>query len=300
LLIGQNEKNRFPKKIPEYALRDYFDTPVNVHFDIDGLSTPLTELLPNVSTPHRHDFFSLYFIKNGTGTHYIDFSTYELKPYTVFFLSPHNIHKWQNVRRISGSCLSFNEEFYRKQFTGKSIFSEFNFLYSFMNKPFLQAEKRVFEKFEILLKLMSEEQKDGNLFKNEITVNLLRTLLYLLRDNIAFRQAHISGRYRDIEQTFLMIREVNFMNERKPSFYAAELNITVEHLCAVLKEMTGKSTSELINGRIILEAKRMLLNSGKTISEIAESLGFVDVSYFSRFFKMNTSFSPTDFIQANL
>jgi AraC-like DNA-binding protein len=97
-----------------------------------------------------------------------------------------------------------------------------------------------------------------------------------------------------------MIREVNFMNERKPSFYAAELNITVEHLCAVLKEMTGKSTSELINGRIILEAKRMLLNSGKTISEIAESLGFVDVSYFSRFFKMNTSFSPTDFIQANL
>lgn len=77
--------------------------------------------------------------------------------------------------------------------------------------------------------------------------------------------------------------------------YAERLAVHVNHLNKVLKENTGKTTTDIIAGRIIQEAKILLKQTDWNISEIAYCLGFEQVSHFSNFFRKQTSFAPVSF-----
>ena len=77
--------------------------------------------------------------------------------------------------------------------------------------------------------------------------------------------------------------------------YASQLNITPNHLNKRVKNETGKTASEIIREITILEAKVLLLQTTMTIKEISTALGFVDDSYFSRFFKNTTNYTPSNY-----
>ena len=77
--------------------------------------------------------------------------------------------------------------------------------------------------------------------------------------------------------------------------FANRLSIHVNHLNKVLKENTGKTTTDIITSRIITEAKILLKQTDWNISEIAYSLGFEEIAHFSNFFKKQTSFTPLAF-----
>jgi AraC family transcriptional regulator, transcriptional activator of pobA len=80
-----------------------------------------------------------------------------------------------------------------------------------------------------------------------------------------------------------------------PFDFAARLGIHINHLNKVLKETTGKSTTEIISGRIAEEAKLLLRQTQWNVSEIAYTLGFEEVAHFSNFFKKQTTLSPLKF-----
>ncbi|HOP45052.1 MAG TPA: helix-turn-helix transcriptional regulator, partial [Flavobacteriales bacterium] len=80
---------------------------------------------------------------------------------------------------------------------------------------------------------------------------------------------------------------------RSPADFAGRLAVQVNHLNKVLNETSGRSTSELINARVLQEARILLKRSGWNVSEIAHALGFKEVSHFSNFFKKHTSVSPS-------
>lgn len=77
--------------------------------------------------------------------------------------------------------------------------------------------------------------------------------------------------------------------------YAERLSVHVNHLNKVLKENTGKTTTEIIGSRIVQEAKILLRQTDWTISEISYSLGFEEVAHFSNFFRKQTTLSPVAF-----
>lgn len=81
---------------------------------------------------------------------------------------------------------------------------------------------------------------------------------------------------------------------RTPADYANRLSVHVNHLNKVVKEITGKTTSEMIAERIIKECTQHLLHTNLSISEIAYSLGFETVSYFSKFYRKHTGKSPSE------
>ena len=74
--------------------------------------------------------------------------------------------------------------------------------------------------------------------------------------------------------------------------FADHLAVHVNHLNKVLKETTGRTTSDLLAGRLVQEAQVLLKQTNWTISEIADGLGFADVAHFSHFFKRQTSLAP--------
>jgi AraC family transcriptional activator of pobA len=79
--------------------------------------------------------------------------------------------------------------------------------------------------------------------------------------------------------------EENFRSDKFVKNYAFKLNITEKHLNRVAKSCIGKTSTQLIRERIILEAKRMLIYSKLNVTQIGEELGYIDNSYFVRFFK---------------
>jgi AraC-like DNA-binding protein len=87
------------------------------------------------------------------------------------------------------------------------------------------------------------------------------------------------------------------LHKKLPKEYAEMLYITPNHLNALVNATIGKSAGTLIRDRILLEAKRMLVNSDQNVNEIAYQLQFEDNAYFSRFFKKYTDTSPEKFRQ---
>jgi AraC-like DNA-binding protein len=85
---------------------------------------------------------------------------------------------------------------------------------------------------------------------------------------------------------------------RSPSDFAEQLNIHVNHLNRAVKDMTGKTTSQLIADRVLQEAKILLKQSSWNVSEIAYGLGFTEVTHFNNFFKKHVSLTPTQYRKA--
>ena len=94
---------------------------------------------------------------------------------------------------------------------------------------------------------------------------------------------------------FKKLVEDNFKEKKSVSEYANLLNITPGHLTDTVQKELGKSASQLIHERIILEAKRLLYHSEKSVKEIASVLNYEDPSYFTKFFKTHSEFTPEQF-----
>ena len=134
-----------------------------------------------------------------------------------------------------------------------------------------------------------------------LAASLLRTLL--LRAEILYgseaspvpsvsAEALITKRFKDV--LLQNIRTATTVSE-----YAALLHVTPSHLNRCVKRTSGQAASELIAEMAVLEAKVLLHQSEMSIADIADALRFEDSAYFSRFFKKNTGFTPTEYRQQN-
>ncbi|HEV7378521.1 MAG TPA: AraC family transcriptional regulator, partial [Dyadobacter sp.] len=110
-------------------------------------------------------------------------------------------------------------------------------------------------------------------------------------------QKHISLKpHVDLRmQMLLELIETQYRRQRQADFYARQLSISAKRLNELTRESFGKTISQLINDRLVLEAKREIGFIEKPIKEISYELGFSEPSYFTRFFGKQTGFAPQDF-----
>ncbi|MDE7408641.1 MAG: helix-turn-helix domain-containing protein [Muribaculaceae bacterium] len=103
------------------------------------------------------------------------------------------------------------------------------------------------------------------------------------------------SRKEEILSRFILEVLQNFRCERSVAFYADKLCVTPKHLSAVAKDITGHTASELIDHYVIMEAKIMLAETALTIQEISNKLNFANQSFFGKYFKHLTGYSPSEF-----
>jgi AraC-like DNA-binding protein len=96
-------------------------------------------------------------------------------------------------------------------------------------------------------------------------------------------------------RNFQKLTNQRFADLKLPKDYAELLYITPNHLNAICKDILGTSAGEVIRNRVILEAKRLLINLNLSVTQIAYTLSFTDNSYFTKFFKKYTGLTPEDF-----
>jgi AraC-like DNA-binding protein len=245
---------------------------------------------------HRHDYYELFLFLTGGGTHEIDFETFPIEDNSIHFISPGQIHLLNRGAHSKGYVILFSREFYH--LGNRNIDALYDLLFLNKNnlKPAINIPENSLALFLNQVQLIQTEFNFSNPDKLELLYTYLQVLLIQSKRLFLSQSEALPGNpATEMLQRFKVAVEKNFMQSHKVSAYADMLCVTPSHLNDVIRENTGTSAGQLIHDRLILEAKRLLFHSDKSISEIAATLSFEDSSYFTRFFKKLAGTPPGDF-----
>lgn len=256
-----------------------------------------------VKYPHRHDFFEVLYLKKGSGFHVIDGNNYEIKPPCVFFMSRGQAHKLELSQDIEGYIFIFTPDFYLLNRTDQNRLIEFPFFYTIhQDNPPLQLENESDIRFleDLFRKGIAEiARPDG------YSVEMLRSILDLILTTCSARyQVSESlmnkGKGQILVKRFFHFLEENHRKNLSLNEYAQMIGVTANHLTQTIKQLTGKTSSQIIKDKQLLEIKRLLVHTNLSVSEIAGQLNFDDQSYFTKFFKRETGVTPLQYRSESL
>lgn len=232
-----------------------------------------------VERSHRDGGYTFIIQEEGSTHIEIDFQTYSIKAPSIVFIKPDQVHRLIGFEHASVSTSIITEENIRPEY-----------LSSLQNlspvKP-LTVDKETLvilsETAALCLKLSGK--KEEKLY-NAILQESCNTLVAIIVSQYLARSEptdHFT-RFEVITRSFKVVLEKDFKKVKNPAEYARLLNISTSYLNECVKATTGKSVSTHIQQRIILEAKRLLFHSSRSVKEIAGELGYDDHSYFIRLF----------------
>jgi AraC-like DNA-binding protein/mannose-6-phosphate isomerase-like protein (cupin superfamily) len=252
----------------------------------------------SVKYPHRHDFFEVLYLSKGTGFHVIDGNKYEIKPPCVFFMSPGQAHKMEFSNDIEGFIFIFTPEFYLINQTNQNRLIEFPFFFTIRqdNPPLNLIEETNVKFLESLFKKGISEISKGESFSVELLRSLLDliltscSVLYKTDENLLTK-----GKGHIVVKRFFQLVEENYVQNWSVAEYADQMAITPNHLTQTVNQLTGKTSSQIIRSKQILEIKRLLVHTNLSVTEIAARLNFSDQSYFTKFFKREAGVSPKQY-----
>ena len=249
----------------------------------------------SVKYPHRHDFFEVLYLLKGSGFHVIDSNKYEIKPPCVFFMSPGQAHKLEFSNDIEGFIFIFTADFYLLNRSDQNSLIEFPFFYTVhQDNPPLQlvSHEDVLFLERLFLQGISELKKiESSSFE------MLRSILDLILTTCSSRYKTIEnsiskGKGHILVKRFYQLVEENYLKNLSLGDYATLLTVTPNHLTQTVKQFTGKTSTQVIKHKQILEIKRLLVHTNLNVTEIATQLNFEDQSYFTKFFKRETELTP--------
>ncbi len=266
-------------------------------FYCNDFKSHLNDHLHSISRAHKHGFFVTVIFTAGSGTHEIDFSSYPIKPGSVFMMVPGQVHNWTFTNDIDGFIFFHSQEFFDRHFTKRSVY-QFPFFFSTQNKPGFELSPNHLEKLKGLCDELQEEYHHKQPFGSQKRLALV-DLIYLnlsrwYLEEVQQELRSIGGYSAKLRELGRLVDE-NFEEVKSPTKYAAMMNISPKHLNRIVKSSVGKTTSDLILDRITLEAKRRLVHEQSSLAQIAYSLGYEDYAYFSKLFKARTGYPPKAF-----
>lgn len=262
------------------------------------VALPLAESMvidPQRGRPHYHDFFQVT-ILTGTGRLMHDFRETEISGTTLFFLSPGQVHTAGPSRETIATVISFTREFFNAQAEDTGFLAELPFFFATDTMPWLSLLPEEATRARAIFAEIQSEFDAAEPGASEIIRSLLRILF--VRASRWYVRAHPAShttRSSVLVREFQMAIEQHVHEWQALEPYARKLGVTVNHLNDVMRGETGQAAGEHIRLRRLLDAKRLLLHSDLSVSEIGYRLGFKDPSYFSRFFRRYEESTPAEF-----
>jgi len=251
--------------------------------------------------PHKHQWQELIYLKSGRGKHSIDDNVFELESNTFYLIGKGQVHDFLEGYDLHGFIIRFVDNFLPP--TGLNTQNSLNstLLGSIIMTNELHVPHPEVLHYESLIENLYYEYKMNNLTyaKSEIIQYLLLALLSKLERRVRQMSKEIIGANSDKQtrlfHSFLLLIEENFKTQHKINYYSKELGVDSRKLTTITKYFASKTPKQILNERLMVEAKRMLLYTGNSSKEISYFLGYDDPAYFSRFFKIFTGVSPQKF-----
>ncbi len=217
----------------------------------------------------------------------------------VLFCTPLNILEIpESLDLIS---IVFNREFYCIRDHDYEVSCQGLLFFGSSLPPLILLSKTETVNFESMFHIFKEEFRNRDQIQGEMLRVLLKRLLITSTRLITAQviDDRVSKPQIDLVRKFHVLVENHFKEKHQVAAYAELLNKSPKTLSNVFKKTNEYSPLQVINKRIILEAKRLLMYSTKNADEIGYELGYKDPAHFSKFFKSHAGLPPAKFKEAH-
>lgn len=248
---------------------------------------------------HRLDFHTITLVTRGTGERMVDFVTFPCRPGTLLWVRPGQVQRFGPGNGLNGPHLLFTPAF-PPGFAGSD-----RLLAGWLGPVCWQlGTSREYASVAALLAQLSAESQRGPVVPSSpaaavVTRQIQQFLLAAIMLQIS-RLSADGGREHDGEvyARFRAELERSYPVTRRAEDYAARLGYSVKTLSRACLAATGQPVKRVINGRVALEAQRLLAHTDEPVASISRRLGFSEPTNFGKFFVRYTGISPGDFRHA--
>lgn len=227
----------------------------------------------------RHNWHSFHLLEKGNLTIEIDFQKHQIKAPSIVYMHPNQVHRVTAFSNFTVCSWAISNENLNPEYR--------NLLEEITPAIPLQLDKETFAIFSetVSLCIKFSRSKNLKLYRSMVkdSCNAL-TALAISQYSARTKSPAKLSRAEILNRSFHDLLEQHYAKLKRPAEYAQKLNVSTPYLNECVKITTGHPVSYHIQQQIILQAKRMLYHSGRSVKEIASDLGYDDYSYFSRMF----------------
>jgi AraC family transcriptional activator of pobA len=284
------------KSIPVNIMADDFDAGIAIErIQFSTSEEAKLNSSDEAKLAHREDRHSFFFLENGTVTVEIDFQEYKITAPSVVYMHPDQVHRLLKFENVTVNSLAMNNENLNPEYL--------KLLESLIPAKPLVLDQETFSLISdaISLCIKCYKRKSDKLYHSLLKDSCNALVAMVVSQYLALtKHAELVPRFRIIATSFKSLLESNFISVKSSTAYAQKLHITTPYLNECVKNATGYPVSYHIRERIILEAKRLLYHSNKSVKEISSELGYDDYPYFSKLFTKAAGMTPLTFRCKNL
>ncbi|RFS15026.1 helix-turn-helix domain-containing protein [Emticicia sp. C21] len=243
-----------------------------------------------ITYPHSHNSYFLSFLYEGTMQHFVDLENSTISAPALLVLTIDQVHI---DAKLDKDCkvitMAFSSEFIYRQNRKLT-----NYMETVFSQPFLQLSANDLSELDKYIQLICLENNKGK-DKNIEIINYLVNIILIQCANLSEKIKKNTSYKNDLFLDFKDCLNKFYRTNHTVKFYADQLNITTSVLTEIVKRVSNKTPKQIIDERLLIEAKRLLYWSDITVREVAWELGFETDGYFIRFFKKFTGITPGDF-----
>ncbi|MEM7798020.1 MAG: helix-turn-helix transcriptional regulator [Chloroflexota bacterium] len=245
---------------------------------------------------HRHDYYEVQLLVRGTSLYFNDFKRYEVSAGSLAFVSPGQLHTWLgdystfevNVIAFRPKALShtIQELIPRLPFDDTSI------------NPVVTVPEAAYPLIEMLFNMAKLRFQAGAENWQQILASYLQSILVeaaQFRDVKAKTKLPAPSASSQLTKAFQLAVEQYYRERLQIHAYANRLGVTANHLIETVRESTGHTPKQIVQNRLLLEAKRLLVHTNRSAQQIGDELSFPNGSSFGRWFKHMTDKTPLHF-----
>ncbi len=228
---------------------------------------------------HAHPYlYQMSWVASGAGDYDIEKQVYPLAADHFYLLAPGAVHACSGKENVKGYLMHFSPAFLSAVVADipslSANISELNFR--------ITAGAKDREAIENLFQLLlAEFAKNG---ANGLVRQYVKLILLLFERQVPLAEVyHERGTYNALYSQFLYAVQKHVYENRKLSFYTDLLHTSARQLDRACQAAHQQTAAQIIRGVLLSKAEQLLKFSNKTIAEIAEELGFSEVSYFRKY-----------------
>jgi AraC family transcriptional regulator, transcriptional activator of pobA len=255
---------------------------------------------PFIRNEHVHDFYTILFLTGGKGTLNVNNISYNVGTGTICLIAPFQKHSFENLDNVQGLILFFCQDFYVEEFSYIRLLDVFSCTSQVHGKncnPCFDLAEKEKGYFTELIRLIGSEYECC--ISSIHSVIIIRSLLNIMLLRLLEIYDAKSGRSNNgssvlIHELSLLI-DSSFIKEHNIGFYTMAFNISEKQLNVVCNSYFSYGLKKILMDRLMQEARKLLLSTDLSVSEISYKLNYDDNSYFNKIFKKETGLTPKKF-----
>jgi len=287
------------KKARQSITRYKFKTDLALEFEIVSIKELIQKSKTLLTLPHRTDFYHILWIEKGTAKHQVDFRPIHVKNNSILFIGKGKVHLFDASDKYDGTLILFTDNFFCRTDDDLNFLRSTILFNDLLETTPLKSDS-IKETLSTLLSLMNKEW--ASFADPDVLQNYLHNFLMLsdrAKRSAGFKEVP-KGPDRDYALLFISLVDQHFVSVKSVKAYADMIHIPEKRLARAVSHVLGKTPKEVINDRVLLEVKRLLVHTNQSIKEIGFILGFPEPTNFIKYFRQQVGQTPSEFRESHL